>query len=190
MILKGFVCVCVCVCFYLSIPDAKHPDKTWEKNPDVCKDPDVWCQVNKTSRIFTNFSHFPPDVWCHLNTVLICSIIITMFFNIICQYLNSFFTKLSLKILPFNSFKVGGVGTKGLFFPQKQNYNAQWTHNTRTPLKTVPTPLCWETLPISVSKWWRIIQLKWLKWQLNFNWHAYAHFNSGKSFRRITGSPG
>lgn len=87
------------------------------KNPDVFKDPDVWCQVNKTSRISTNFFHFHPDVWCHIDTVLICSAVITVFFNIICQYLNPFFTKLSRKIL-FNSCT--GENTN-FFFPETKN---------------------------------------------------------------------
>lgn len=49
------------------------------------------------------FSHFHPDVWCHIDTLLICLVVITVFFNIICQYLDPFFTILFLKFL-FNSF--------------------------------------------------------------------------------------
>lgn len=80
------------------------PGRERVKSPDVFKDPDVWCQVNKTSRFFTIFfPHFHPDVWCHKDTVLICSVIITVLFNIICQCLNPSFTKLFLKIL-LNSF--------------------------------------------------------------------------------------
>lgn len=122
------------------------------------------------------FFHFHPDVWCHIDTVLICSVIITMFFNIICQYFNPFFTKSSLTIL-FNSFIA--ENTKDIFFWKKKKYiyNAQQTQNTRIPARMVPKSLCWKTLPICIFKWWKIIQLKWLEWQLNFNWHARANFN-------------
>lgn len=147
----------------------------------------MWCQVNKTSRIFTNFFHCRPDVWCHINTVLICSILITMFFNVICQYWNSFFTRLSLKILPFNLFKVGErYGDKGvLFFPPETKIIMPSGHIPRQHRsKWLPASLRWKTLPVSGFKWWRIIQLKWLKWRLNFNWHVYMLSSVlGSSFR-------
>lgn len=90
---------------HFPVCDAKHLDETWggaqtAKHPDVFKDPDVWCQVNKTSKVFYNFFHLHPDVCCHIDTELICSVTIMVFFNIICHYLNPFFTKLSLKSLP------------------------------------------------------------------------------------------
>lgn len=163
--------------FLYLMPNAQiKPGRETLKNPDVFKDPDVWCQVNKTSRISTNFFHFHPDVWCHIDTVLICSAVITVFFNIICQYLNPFFTKLSRKIL-FNSCT--GENTN-FFFSRNKKYNAQCTHNPKTPTRMVPIAQCRKTLRICVFKSWTIIQLKRLQWQLNFNWPARTNFNSSK----------
>lgn len=116
------------------MPNAQiKPGRETLKNPNVFKDPDVWCQVNRTSRIFTNFFHSRPDVWCHIDTVLICSAIITMFFNIICQYLNPFFNKLSLKIL-FHSCT--GENTKIFFFSETKNIMPRVLI---TPARMVPT---------------------------------------------------
>lgn len=124
----------ILIFFHLSVHDAIIQIKPWRKkvkSPDVFRDPDAWYQVNKTSRFFTIFFYFLPDVWCHTDTVLICSVIITVFFNIICQYLNPFFTKLFLKNLV--SFIYGGKH-KDTFFRSKK-HNAQQTHTTRTPAR-------------------------------------------------------